>query len=103
MNRERARELLPIIQAYADGKVVQVKFSGPVERWSSVEDPTWFACSEYRIKPEPLEHWCISDGEQALGNNESLEACEKSLNELRTNNPKMFDKYEPVLFREVIE
>lgn len=52
MNREQAKELLPIIQAFADGKTVQFK--------NSFED--WIDCDnimfnrppkDYRIKPEP--------------------------------------------------
>lgn len=31
MNRQKAKELLPIIQAYAEGKIIQVK--GPDNRW----------------------------------------------------------------------
>lgn len=56
MTREQAKELLPIIQAFAEGKIVQVK--GPDNRWYDRDkeqceihfnsDP-----QKYRIKPEP--------------------------------------------------
>jgi hypothetical protein len=51
MNRERAKALLPIIQAFAEGKEVQVKYSSG---WGMASDPA-FGCDEYkfRIKPEP--------------------------------------------------
>lgn len=58
MNRERAKELLPIIEAFANGEEVEY-------RWSEV--PQWADCGEvgpgfedeveYRIKPKPREFW----------------------------------------------
>ena len=56
MNRERAKELLPIIQAFADGEEIEWKGGvGICWRKSSGE----FADNtEYRIKPkEPREFW----------------------------------------------
>ena len=51
MTREEAKEMLPIIQAWADGKIIQVREKG---RWVElcIDD---FTCSPdmYRIKPEP--------------------------------------------------
>ena len=47
MTREEAKELLPIIQAFADGKTIQFR-----ER--DIEEPSFDGCiNEYRIKPEP--------------------------------------------------
>ena len=47
MTREEAKELLPIIKAFADGKTIQFR-----ER--DVEEPSFDGClNEYRIKPEP--------------------------------------------------
>lgn len=52
MTREEAKELLPIIQAFADGKTIEI-YDG---EWNTIpfEDPH-FDCkpSCYRIKPEP--------------------------------------------------
>lgn len=55
MNKEQAKKLLPIIQAFAEGKIVQIK--GPDNRWYDYDrkdcklkfdsDPQM-----YRIKPE---------------------------------------------------
>lgn len=50
MNRERAKELLPIIQAFAEGKEIQ--YFDDELGWIT-EDPEWHDCFEYRIKPEP--------------------------------------------------
>lgn len=38
MNREQAKELLPIIQAFAEGKTIQVK--GPDNRWYDYKNKT---------------------------------------------------------------
>ena len=54
MTREEAKELLPIIQAYAEGKAIQIKKEGD---WLEVGKNTEVYFSEsqsdYRIKPEP--------------------------------------------------
>ena len=47
MTREEAKELLPIIQAFAEGKTIQFR-----ER--DIEEPSFDGCiNEYRIKSEP--------------------------------------------------
>ena len=52
MTREEAKELLPIIQAYAEGKVIQYKHRG-MTIWNDL-DIAQFNCdiNLYRIKPE---------------------------------------------------
>ena len=58
MTREEAKALLPIIQAYAEGKTIQTKIktdsTGRTEAWVDVINPDLDGnpgC--YRIKPEP--------------------------------------------------
>ena len=51
MTREEAKELLPIIQAFAEGKTIE--FSEDGKYWSKVDIPTWSSGKYYRIKPEP--------------------------------------------------
>ena len=51
MTREEAKELLPIIQAFADGKTIEYRTSGGA--WKVAQTPTWSSCLFYRIKPEP--------------------------------------------------
>lgn len=55
MSREKAKELLPIIQAYAEGKVIQ--FRQPDGVWVDVDtqDEAEFshAAKDYRLKPAP--------------------------------------------------
>jgi len=54
MTRETAKELLPIIQAYAEGKVIQVKNNDGA--WIDDSGNLAFNAdtSEYRIKPEEV-------------------------------------------------
>ena len=51
MTREEAKELLPIIQAFAEGKAIQ--FKTKYVDWIETDCPTWVKQSQYRIKPEP--------------------------------------------------
>lgn len=51
MTREEAKELLPIIQAYAEGKTIQyldIDFN-----WKDFDDDDFSIGISYRIKPEP--------------------------------------------------
>ena len=65
MNRERAKELLPIIQAFAEGKAVQSRWLASQEQisneWLDVEALGNIGAREYRIKPEPREFWLDPD------------------------------------------
>lgn len=52
MTREEAKQLLPVIQAYAEGKTIE--FLNYRNMWEEIEDVLF--CKEpkyYRIKPEP--------------------------------------------------
>lgn len=51
MTREEAKELLPIIQAFAEGKAIQYKTK--YVDWIETDCPIWAKESQYRIKPEP--------------------------------------------------
>lgn len=51
MTRREAKELLPIIQSFADGK--KIEYSNDGEYWIETETPTWDTDYVYRIKPEP--------------------------------------------------
>ena len=51
MNREQAKELLPFIQAFAEGRAIQQTDGYD---WYDLDDPDFMASgSSYRIKPEP--------------------------------------------------
>lgn len=61
MNRQQAKELLPIIQAFAEGKTVQYKIEG---EWIQTNIPSFNPYLwEYRIKPEP-QYRSFKDAEE---------------------------------------
>ena len=54
MNRKEAKELMPIIQAFAEGKAIESRcIKGYKSLWYDDEDPSFDDDLEYRIKPEP--------------------------------------------------
>ena len=51
MNKERAKELLPVIQAFADGKTIEYNYDG---NWIEYKNFNFIDKAEnYRIKSEP--------------------------------------------------
>lgn len=55
MNRKEVAELMPIIQAFAEGKDIEYRSKGFNEDWKKVTQipALSFKSFEYRIKPEP--------------------------------------------------
>ena len=55
MNRKEAAELMPIIQAFAEGKDIEYRTKGFNEDWKKVTQipALSFESFEYRIKPNP--------------------------------------------------
>ena len=53
MTREEAKELLPIIQAFAEGKTIQSKqINAPDKEWRDIEECNFLRDHSYRIKPK---------------------------------------------------
>ena len=89
MTRENAKKLLPIIAAYAEGKVIQMKFAR-ADKWKDINEPTFDSPPElYRIKPEPriFDAFIRDDGQHL------------------TNNPMFSDhhKFTPIKLQEIID
>lgn len=56
MTQEQAKQLLPIIQAFAEGKQIQYKVID--DQWRDLHDTRFeLNVTDYRIKPEPREFW----------------------------------------------
>lgn len=54
MTQEQAKEFLPLIQAFADGKVIQYKPNPDIDEWVDIENPGFcYNMEDYRIKIEP--------------------------------------------------
>ena len=51
MTREEAKEYLPIMQAFADGKKIETRYD--IYDWTETEVLHLESNNEYRIKPEP--------------------------------------------------
>ena len=59
MNRNQAKQMLPIIQAYAEGRVIEcrtkpsaVKGTDVPNDWTEMKEIEYWNNTEYRIKPE---------------------------------------------------
>ncbi len=53
MNRQQAKDLLPIIQAFAEGKIIEFR-NKSFKEWAEIENPSFDpTITNYRIKPEP--------------------------------------------------
>ena len=54
MTREQVKEMLPVLQAFAEGKTIESRcIKGDKSLWYDDEDPSFDDDLEYRIKPEP--------------------------------------------------
>ena len=51
MTREEVKELLPVMQAFAEGKTIE--YSNQDKQWFKTNYPIWENNCKYRIKPEP--------------------------------------------------
>lgn len=61
MNKDNAKDYLPLVQAWAEGKQLQVKSLATLG-WVDIDRCDFFLKPEsYRIKPEPREGWVHKD------------------------------------------
>lgn len=100
MNKDTARDYLPLVQALAEGKVIQYKYqkSDKSYSWMDLESCVdFFMPAEfYRIKPEPREHWSnrYADGYETS-------AC--FLSKSQAENAAHRKNAKQICYREVIE
>jgi hypothetical protein len=63
MNKENAKQFLPLVQALADSKTIQYRVEGSTE-WCDESNPSFCMPVEcYRVKHEPRRVWigCLDD------------------------------------------
>ena len=54
MTRKEVKEMLPVLQAFADGKTIESRcIKGDKSLWYDDEDPSFDDDFEYRLKPDP--------------------------------------------------
>lgn len=96
MNKDNAKDYLPLVQALADGKKIQ-GFMDHSQKWEDMGEEIFFDGSPdgYRIKPEPREIWVNRhhDGGHGSGTYNSREDASRGI----------LEGWTPVLYREVIE
>jgi len=58
MNKSNAKDYLPLVQALAEGKTIQMRYADKI--WRDVDhiDIVSVDADRYRIKPEPKKQWC---------------------------------------------
>lgn len=55
MNKDNAKDYLPLVQALADGREIQIWLGG---EWGDINDILFSEpVTKYRIKPEPKTFW----------------------------------------------
>ena len=63
MNKDNAKDYLPLVQALAEGKTIQQRTWTDVNQWewrdADEVDLFRYNPSDYRIKPEPREIWVV--------------------------------------------
>ena len=102
MNRVKARELLPIIQAFADGKDIQCHQMN--DTWKVLDDPQFSIIAELRIKPEPIEIWCMVNNKgHCLGNQPAKNDIVGLIATLNRDHSNGYTDYKAVLFRQVMD
>lgn len=92
MNKDNAKDYLPLVQALADGKELQ--WSNDEGEWGTLAD--WGFTTEpkrYRIKPEPRE-WFVWVDENGRG---------RFATAINDEYQSSSGKFNPVKVREVIE
>lgn len=94
MNKDNAKDYLPLVQALAEGKTIQM-LEGHGYWVDMVEISTEIPASLYRIKPEPREIWMNYYPNGAFG---QVHDSEVEAYEARSN-----DTAKQVRYREVIE
>lgn len=52
MTREETKQRIAVMQAYVDGKQVQV-YDISLSKWFDTDAPSWITSRQFRIKPEP--------------------------------------------------
>jgi len=79
MTKENAAQYLPLVQALAEGKVIE--FKDHDGDWGEIEDVSFDdRIDRYRIKPEPREWWLVLYTTSGVSVFNSLEEAKRYIN-----------------------
>lgn len=105
MNRERAKLLLPIIQAFAEGKTIE--FQTADGDWTRSNTPSFcFDHKRYRIKPEPQVVRIVYDKNNSAWASWYPESKQFTLSDsdlLKEYSNKKYDDYRPFRVATLVE
>lgn len=92
MNKENAKDFLPLVQALAEGKVIQYKYS---DGWDDAQELDFGSDpSRYRIKQEPRRIWM---NEYASGNGIEYHTKEEAISNALPNIVRIAVEYVEVI------
>jgi hypothetical protein len=92
MNAQNAHEYLPLVQALADGKIIQENY---FEQWCDTRNPSFnMDVSFYRIKPEPrtFDVWINEKTKRVI-----------SVEDGDHNDNNLFSEWERITVQEVLK
>ena len=76
--------MIEVLQAYIDGKSIQVKGLG-IENWETISSLSWrFDVFEYRVSPVPREFWINEYGSSKRRIHNSQESADEAADTSRT-------------------
>ncbi len=52
MTKEETKQRIAVMQAYVDGKQIQV-YETSLGKWFDTDAPSWITSKRFRVKPEP--------------------------------------------------
>ena len=95
--RENLRKILPVLQAWAEGKTIQVRL--PRDEWDDVTVETLKfdgRPEDYRIKPEPREWFLLIHDNAVIGTFSTKDAinryCERHTGYANSEIVKVFEE-----------
>ena len=97
MTKNETKTMIEVMQAYVDGKTIQV-YDEEESTWIDSIGPAWnWTFGSYRVKPEPLECWVT------VYNDHVCSTCHDSKESALHITDKRLPNWTVRKFREVIE
>ena len=90
MNRERAKELLPVIEHFANGGEIEF-YNNACDQWNDTDNPGFFTAGKYRIKetPDSIDWGHVHESVDTIARDRNDQVCAYSGNILVKANEWM--------------